>query len=87
MSDHQRDLTLVLGRRLTQGAVAKIGYVIPLAVFSTIFLAVASGLYSILEPGSPKGQWVGFQIIGGIGSGAGLQVVCPSPMKKYHQDK
>jgi hypothetical protein len=55
----------------------KIGYVIPLALFSTILLSIASGLYSLLQPGSPTGQWVGFQIISGIGSGAGLQVVRP----------
>ncbi|KAI2603716.1 MFS general substrate transporter [Hypoxylon sp. NC1633] len=56
------------------GAVSKIGYVIPVAIFSTVFLSVGSGLYSILRPGSPTGQWVGFQILGGIGSGAGLQL-------------
>ncbi|KAF7904576.1 hypothetical protein EAF00_001910 [Botryotinia globosa] len=54
--------------------IMKIGYVIPLAFFSTVFLSVASGLYSLLQPGSSTGKWVGFQIIGGIGSGAGLQV-------------
>ncbi|KAK6070015.1 MFS multidrug transporter [Seiridium cupressi] len=54
--------------------ITKMGYVIPLALFSTIFLSTASGLYSLLQPGSPTGEWVGFQIIGGIGSGAGLQV-------------
>ncbi|KAF4633295.1 hypothetical protein G7Y89_g4835 [Cudoniella acicularis] len=52
----------------------KIGYVIPLAIFSTILLTIASGLYSLLQPGSPTGEWVGFQVIAGIGSGAGLQV-------------
>lgn len=53
----------------------KIGYVIPLAIFSTIFLTIGSGLYSLLGPHSSTGEWVGFQIIAGIGSGAGLQVV------------
>ncbi|KAH8646477.1 efflux pump [Tricladium varicosporioides] len=56
--------------------IMKIEYVIPLAFFSTIFLFLASGLYSLLQPNSSTGEWVGFQIIGGIGSGAGLQVVC-----------
>ncbi|KAI0173481.1 MFS general substrate transporter [Hypoxylon sp. FL1284] len=56
------------------GAVTKIGYVIPVAIFSTVFLSAGSGLYSILRPGSPTGQWIGFQILGGIGSGAGLQL-------------
>lgn len=47
----------------------------PLGFFSSMVLSVASGLYSLLQPDSPKGEWVGFQVIGGIGSGAGLQVV------------
>ncbi|KAL9080588.1 MAG: hypothetical protein Q9157_000643 [Trypethelium eluteriae] len=51
-----------------------IGYALPSAIFSTVFLSVASGLYSLLGPNSPVGEWIGFQIIGGIGSGAGLQV-------------
>lgn len=59
-------------------ALMKIGYVIPMAVFSTVLLSIASGLYSILGSNSPTGNWVGFQILGGIGSGAGLQLV-------YHQ--
>ncbi|KAI1150240.1 major facilitator superfamily domain-containing protein [Nemania diffusa] len=53
---------------------AKVGYVIPFAIFSTTFLSIANGLYSLLQPGSPTGWWVGFQILGGVGSGAGLQV-------------
>ncbi|ROW03046.1 hypothetical protein VMCG_05700 [Cytospora schulzeri] len=56
------------------GAVTKIGYVIPVAVFSTVFLSIGSGLYSILQPHSSTGKWVGFQILAGVGSGAGLQL-------------
>jgi hypothetical protein len=55
--------------------VMAVGYVIPLAALSTVLLSIASGLYSILRPNSPTGWWVGFQILGGAGSGLGLQVV------------
>ncbi|KAK4116025.1 MFS general substrate transporter [Canariomyces notabilis] len=51
-----------------------VGYVIPLAALSTVLLSIASGLYSILRPNSPTCWWVGFQILGGAGSGLGLQV-------------
>ncbi|KUJ18477.1 MFS general substrate transporter [Mollisia scopiformis] len=54
--------------------ISKIGYVIPLAALSAILLSTASGLFSILQPGSGAGEWVGFQIMAGVGSGAGLQV-------------
>ncbi|KAI1210031.1 MFS general substrate transporter [Annulohypoxylon truncatum] len=71
-------LPMILAQTFTAGAagaaVTKIGYVIPVAIFSAIFLSVGSGLYSILQPGSSTGKWVGFQILGGIGSGAGLQL-------------
>ena len=56
-------------------AVSKIGYVIPVAIFSTVFLAIGTGLYSLLQPGTSSGQWIGFQILGGVGFGAGLQLV------------
>ncbi|KAI2602756.1 major facilitator superfamily domain-containing protein [Hypoxylon sp. NC1633] len=52
----------------------KIGYVIPLAFASTVLLSVAGGLYALLQPGSPTGYWVGFQVLAGVGSGLGLQV-------------
>lgn len=67
----------VSGRADVLVSVTKIGYVIPAAVFSTVFLSVGSGLYSSLQPGSSTGEWVGFQIIHGIGSGAVLQLVYP----------
>ncbi|EFY97823.2 efflux pump [Metarhizium robertsii ARSEF 23] len=51
-----------------------IGFVIPLAIVGTVLLAVGSGLYSLLQPGSPTGYWVGFQILAGIGSGLSMQL-------------
>jgi hypothetical protein len=53
----------------------KIGFVIPFALASTILLSIASGLYSILRPDSPMGWWIGFQVIGGVGAGLGLNLV------------
>ncbi|KUJ06911.1 MFS transporter [Mollisia scopiformis] len=54
--------------------ISKIGYVIPVAIFSTVFNSVGTGLYSLLQPGTSSGQWIGFQILGGVGFGAGLQL-------------
>lgn len=62
--------------------VQKIGFVIPLAIVGTILLAVGSGLYSLLQPGSPTGYWVGFQILAGIGSGLSMQLVCLIPCSR-----
>jgi len=52
----------------------KTGYVIPLAIVGTILLSIGSGLYSLLEPGSPTGHWVGYQILAGVGSGLSMQL-------------
>ncbi|KAK8076199.1 major facilitator superfamily domain-containing protein [Apiospora phragmitis] len=71
-------LPMILAQLFVAGAagglVSKIGFVIPIAVFSAIFLSVGTGLYYILQPASPTRYWVGFQILAGIGSGAGLQL-------------
>ncbi|KAI0111767.1 efflux pump [Daldinia grandis] len=52
----------------------KMGFIIPIAVVGTIFLALGSGLYSLLQPGSSTGDWVGFQILAGVGSGLSMQL-------------
>jgi hypothetical protein len=60
---------------LTRYLVMKIGYVVPPAILGTVLLSIGSGLYSILQPSSSTGQWVGFQILSGVCSGASLQMV------------
>ncbi|KAK4172408.1 major facilitator superfamily domain-containing protein [Triangularia setosa] len=59
---------------LSGGILQKMGYVIPLGIFATILLSIGSGLLSTLQPDSSVGKWVGYQIMTGIGSGAGLQL-------------
>ncbi|KAF2757491.1 MFS general substrate transporter [Pseudovirgaria hyperparasitica] len=59
---------------LSGGLIQKFGYVIPLAIVGTILLTVGSGLYSLLQPSSPTGWWVGFQILAGFGSGLTMQL-------------
>lgn len=55
--------------------VVKVGYVPPFALFAAALTAIGTGLYSLLQPHSSTGKWVGFQIITGLGTGAGLQMV------------
>ncbi|CAG8953372.1 hypothetical protein HYFRA_00010117 [Hymenoscyphus fraxineus] len=52
----------------------KIGYVIPLAIFGTVLLSIGSGIFSILQPGSPIKLWVGLQILTGTGAGLSMQL-------------
>ncbi|CAG8955746.1 hypothetical protein HYFRA_00011012 [Hymenoscyphus fraxineus] len=59
---------------LSGGVLQKTGYVIPIAIFSLVISSIGTGLMSTLEANSSVGKWVGFQILAGVGSGAGLQV-------------
>ncbi|KAI0896126.1 efflux pump [Annulohypoxylon nitens] len=52
----------------------KMGFIIPIAVVGTVFLSLGSGLYSLLQPDSSTGDWVGFQILAGVGSGLSMQL-------------
>lgn len=55
--------------------VGKLGYYLPVSVFSAILIATGSGLLSTLAPGTSTGRWIGLQILLGAGSGSGLQMV------------
>ncbi|KAK3329998.1 major facilitator superfamily domain-containing protein [Apodospora peruviana] len=67
-------LTQLLMAGISGGILQKMGYVIPLAIFATVLLSIGTGLLSILGSESSTGQWIGFQILTGVGSGAGLQL-------------
>ena len=54
--------------------VSKTGYPIPYATVGAVLTAVGSGLLSILHPSSAMGQWVGFQVLCGVGRGLGSQM-------------
>lgn len=61
---------------LTFNLVQKIGYIIPITLFASVFLSTGTGLLSLLQPDTSTARWVGFQILVGVGFGAGLQMVC-----------
>ncbi|KUI58280.1 Putative HC-toxin efflux carrier TOXA [Cytospora mali] len=54
--------------------VSKSGYPIPYATVGGISVAVGSGLLSLLHDSSPPGQWIGFQVLCGVGRGLGSQM-------------
>ncbi|KAI1088255.1 MFS general substrate transporter [Rostrohypoxylon terebratum] len=56
------------------GAVQKIGYIIPITLFASVFLSTGTGLLSLLQPDTSTARWVGFQILIGVGFGSGLQM-------------
>ncbi|KAF3764978.1 MFS general substrate transporter [Cryphonectria parasitica EP155] len=54
--------------------VSKIGYVPPFALVGGSLGAIGSGLFSLFQPDTPTGEWVGFSIITGLGRGIALQM-------------
>ncbi|KAK1081675.1 hypothetical protein LTR33_004481 [Friedmanniomyces endolithicus] len=54
--------------------VGVIGYYTPFSIASAIFMAIGYGLCGLLSPNSSTGDWIGFQIVAGIGRGMGMQM-------------
>lgn len=54
-------------------AISHFGYIKPVMMASSIFMAVGYGLMSTFQPNSATWQWVLFPMLAGAGVGAGLQ--------------
>jgi MFS family permease len=61
---------------LTTVVVERTGYVIPYAMLSGTIGAISNGLYSTFSATTPTSQWVGYQVLNGVGRGFGMQMVC-----------
>ncbi|KZL81451.1 major facilitator superfamily transporter [Colletotrichum incanum] len=66
-------LTTALGSVLCGVAITQIGYYNPSMLASTLFMSVGSGLLTTWEPNVPVRNWIGFQILYGLGSCQSLQ--------------
>ncbi len=38
-------------------------------------MAIGDGLYSLLGPSTPTANWIGYQIVSGLGNGLGTSIV------------
>ena len=68
-------LAQLLGAVLSGGMVQRTGYVIPYALAASTLTAIGNGLLSLFSPSTSVGEWVGYQLIAGVGRGLGLQMV------------
>lgn len=66
-------LSQILGIGVSGGLTTQFGYYTPFMFVSTVLMAIGSGLLTTLKIDSNTGTWVGYQLIFGIGSGAGFQ--------------
>ncbi|KAH6675189.1 putative MFS multidrug transporter [Halenospora varia] len=53
--------------------IGKVGYYLPFIVVGSMLVSISNGLLSTLSPETSTGKWVGYQIIGGVGRGLGMQ--------------
>ncbi|KAJ5635708.1 uncharacterized protein N7484_009021 [Penicillium longicatenatum] len=57
------------------GSIAsKFGHYVPFMWAGPLVLAAGGGLYQVVRPDSPSGQWIGFQILSGLGYGSCAQM-------------
>ncbi|KAH0003285.1 putative MFS transporter, partial [Aureobasidium melanogenum] len=54
--------------------VRKVGYFLPFSIACGILTAISSGLLGTLDPHTSVGKWIGYQILGGVGRGCGMQM-------------
>lgn len=66
-------LSQIVGVGLSGGLTTRFGYYTPFMLLSTVLMAIGSGLLTTLKIDSGTGLWVGYQLMFGIGSGAGFQ--------------
>lgn len=53
--------------------VTKLGYYAPFFILSSLFMPIAAGLFTTLTVESGRAQWIGYQVIFGLGVGFGMQ--------------
>ncbi|KAI2629294.1 major facilitator superfamily domain-containing protein [Hypomontagnella submonticulosa] len=66
-------LSTVITSLVSGALVSKIGYYAPFFLSSSITMPIGAGLLTTLTPSSGDGQWIGYQILLGIGLGFGAQ--------------
>lgn len=62
-------IPVVLSSIITGQLVTRIGYYTPFLILGTCLTAIGAGLLTMLETDTTEGQWIGFQIVYGLGIG------------------
>jgi predicted MFS family arabinose efflux permease len=67
-------LSTVISSIAVGGAVTAVGYFKPFLIVSMAMMAVGAGLLTTLGPSTPTAKWFGYQVLMGLGTGAGFQI-------------
>ncbi|KAJ5950761.1 uncharacterized protein N7479_009174 [Penicillium vulpinum] len=66
-------ISVVVASVVSGFIITLIGYYTPFMIFGSVLLAIGYGLMSMFHVDTSKGVWVGYQILAGVGVGAGMQ--------------
>ncbi|KAJ5188558.1 Major facilitator superfamily domain general substrate transporter [Penicillium cf. griseofulvum] len=66
-------ISVVLTSIVSGIVITIVGYYTPFMIFGTVLLAIGYGLMSMFHLDTSKAIWIGYQILAGIGVGAGMQ--------------
>ena len=66
-------LGLVFGAIVAGAIVARTGYYVPWMFVSTILASAGSGLITTFTPETGHSEWIGYQVLFGLGLGVGMQ--------------
>ena len=67
-------VSITLASLITGGTITAIGYYTPFMWFSAAIFTVGAGLIYTLDVPAYAGKWVGYQLLAGLGAGAGIQI-------------
>ncbi|RVD90246.1 uncharacterized protein DFL_001221 [Arthrobotrys flagrans] len=67
-------LSMVVGSIIGGAVTPRIGYYTPFAIVGSCIMSVGGGLLTTLQTNSGPGQWIGYQVVYGLGMGLCFQV-------------
>jgi len=67
-------VSITVSSILIGGLITLVGWYAPFMWFGSAIFAIGAGMLYTLTVHSPPGQWIGYQILAGIGAGAGVQI-------------
>nr|QKG86294.1 MFS general substrate transporter [Aspergillus sp. FM242] len=66
-------LSLVVGSILSGVMISRLGYYVPFMYLSNVLTSVGSGLITTFTSSTGHSQWIGYQVLYGLGLGVGMQ--------------
>lgn len=66
-------LSQAIGTVVSGALTARWGHYMPFVLLSVVLMSTGAGLITTFEIGIPAGNWIGYQIIYGVGVGVGFQ--------------